>query len=200
MVNGHRNGIESRLWARAEFRRRAVPGRCESIRNHFLRSPDGSCAVSTSPYVESKDEDAKLFVRCGKSPRKLLSDYFRTGVAVWSPDSRTVIFIDEHSVEEYTLKLFRIDDAGASDPTFVDRAIAKDIESQLKGKKAVFYYLNFIRFAGTSHMIMDADVIFIRKGKTSPTEEMTFRFEVDLNTGAIDLVRTARTYRFLTNL
>ena len=133
--------------------------------------------VSTLPTVESRNEDAKLFVRCGKSPRKLLCRYFRTGVVRWSPDSRMVIFIDEHSVEEYTLKLFRIDDAGVSDVTLVDRAIVKSVESQLRGKEFVFYYVNFVRFEDVSHMIVDADVIFIRKGHGGAGKQPVFPFD-----------------------
>jgi hypothetical protein len=156
-----------------------------------LPSPDGHCTVSTAPTEESRDEDAKLFVRCGVSRRKLLSHYFRSGEVIWSPDSRTVIFLDEHSVEEYTLKLFRIDDAGASDPTVVDRAIVKSVESQLRGKEVVFYYVNFVRFAGVSHMVVDADVIFIRRGATGPTQEAGFRFDVDLSTFTVDPLRNS---------
>jgi hypothetical protein len=154
-----------------------------------VTSPDGGCTVSTLPYIESSNKDARLFLRCGQLPRKLLCSYFRTGVVIWSPDSSRIIFFDEHSPHEYAVRLFRTLEAASPNVDVVDRAVRSKIVSQLRGKEIVSYYLNFARFIEASHMILDADVIFIRKGETAPAHEMAFRFDVDLNTLAIEQTR-----------
>jgi hypothetical protein len=151
-----------------------------------ILSPDHRCSVVVSPYHEETDEHARLILDCKSSRKRVLASFFRTGYVIWAPDSSAIVFIDEHSPHEYSLRLFRL---GAPVSNAADRLIRRKIEAALRGKEIIFYNLNFVKFPSADRAIIDADVEFLRTGTQGPADGVTFRFDVSLKTSAVTQLR-----------
>jgi hypothetical protein len=104
-----------------------------------LRSPDRSWEVDSLPPQE-QDENARLVLRKTDGHySKTLGEFFRSGLVIWSNNSKLLLFLDEE-VEDTRLLVFDITAQYGFQPDDIDRAIRDSVDSLVGETNEILFY------------------------------------------------------------
>lgn len=155
------------------------------------KSPDGRWSVSSVRGLKFEDEYARLYLEGPGFGRKVLLKYFRSGKVIWGPDSRTLVFLDYHSVEETAIRAFLLDATGVREVEHIDRLIRNVVQEELKASELIFYYVDVITMKPGSRLTVRAHPHFLLPGTDHPSHVMRFVFDVALAIPKVTLTSKA---------
>jgi hypothetical protein len=121
----------------------------------------------------------------------LLTEYFRTAGVIWSPDSRTIIFLDEHSAEDTRVKVFRVEPSGATAVGNADASLRRFVRSKLGRSRILFVVLQVSGFNGGRDAIFDLTITYLKyPQKDGPSAEMNARISLNLRSYTVNQIGT----------
>ena len=156
-----------------------------------LRSPDGKYVVTVAPASGTREAELRLQIRAEPQERTLCA-YFRSGVVAWSPDSRTIVFLDYHSPEKGSIRFFRVSPMGVTEVgASADREVRQAVLRRIGPHDLVFYNLTLLDLDKQSAGIA-VSVVYIRQPRraTGPTANVIMKFSINLGSFAIQARRS----------
>lgn len=146
-----------------------------------LLSPDGKWQVdSVPPRTEEGNSTLVLKSVPGKHALRL-GEFFRSGILMWSSNSRTLLFLDRHSPEDTRLRVFFVPGSDGIASDRVDREIRSSVRRSIGGgNRILFYDLEVPSFSG-DEFIVSARVVTVNKAITSgPAKQWEGKYTVHL--------------------
>jgi hypothetical protein len=149
-----------------------------------LPAPDGHWVLVTA---KPRTEDGNwhlVLQRSDTKGRLSLCDYFRSGTVAWSPDSQIIVFVDDHSVQDSRLKIFRVGKDSARPLDGADRALRTiAIAGIPRNREILFYNIRLIGFLGPSGVLVEVSVEYMKgQGPTGPAAGARAQYLLDLET------------------
>lgn len=151
-------------------------------------SPDGRWEFfMKAPAPTREDDGPTMWIgRPHGGQAKLIGSLYRDGYMEWSPDSSCLLLLEEPSIEDARIRLYRLGGSGAEAVPTVDRGIRADVQGSIgRGSRVLFYALSTVGWLDSRHILIAAQARYVRQGVTAPAHTFTGGYVVDAESGRV---------------
>lgn len=136
---------------------------------------------------DEEHEPTMWIAQTGGKQIKLLGPLYRDGHLEWCPDDSCLLLLEEPSIENVRLKLYRLGTSGPEAIPTLDRAIRDNVqESSGRDSQILFYALQTVGWTDSRHVLIAAQARYVKRSANAPAEIFAAGYIVDAESGKID--------------
>lgn len=149
-------------------------------------SPQGYWKITLKASANEDRGPTMWLVGKGGTNKLMIGELQRDAELVWCPRGRCLLILEEPSVENMRLVLYKLG-TESERVRGLDEAIRNEIRSSVgKGSRILFYAVRPLKWLDDSHIVLAAQARYVKQGQNAPAQLFTEGYVVNLDNGSID--------------
>ena len=149
-------------------------------------SPEGHWKITLKPSASEEQGPTMWLVGGGGTKKSMVGELRRDAELVWCPTGRCLLILEEPSIENVRLVLYKLGTETERVPG-LDEAIRNEVRNSVgKGSRILFYGVRPLKWLDDNHIVLAAQARYVKQGQNAPAQLFTEGYVVDLDKGSID--------------
>jgi len=151
-------------------------------------SPDGQWEFFMKASAPAHEDDGPTMWIGGPHgrPAKLIGSLSRGAKMEWCPDGSCLLLLEEPSIEDMRIRLYRLGGSGPEAIPTLDRAIRADVQGSIgRGSQILFYALCTVGWFDSRHVLIAGEARYVRRGVNAPAQYFTAGYVIGTGSGRV---------------